>query len=211
VKICGITRLEDALLAEELGVDALGFVFCQASARYISPSDAKTIVAQLPPFIGRVGLFLDAEVAEVEAALHAIPALVPQFHGCETPEYCEGFGRPYLKAIGVGGATESVSKLDSQLLEYSSALAFLIDSNEPGQLGGTGHVFDWRKLDAQLPKPLVLAGGLNADNIEAGTKQVRPYAVDVSSGVESAKGIKDAAALRAFTAAVARADDVHNH
>jgi phosphoribosylanthranilate isomerase len=206
VKICGITRLDDALLAERLGVDALGFVFCPASARYIAPAEARLIADRLPSFITCVGLFLDATVAEIEAALDAIPALVPQFHGRESPADCERYGRPYLKAIGVGGGDQHLAAVTDRLAEYKNASAFLFDSNEPGQLGGTGHVFDWRMLDKNMSRPLILAGGLNVHNVAAAIQQVRPWAVDVSSGVEAARGIKDADALRAFTAAVAEAD-----
>lgn len=206
VKICGITRLDDALLAEQLGVDALGFVFCPASARYITPVEAQLITDRLPSFITCVGLFLDATVAEIEAALDAIPALVPQFHGRESPADCERYGRPYLKAIGVGGGDQRLGEVTDRLAEYKNASAFLFDSNEPGQLGGTGHVFDWCKLDKNMSRPLILAGGLNVHNVAAAIQQVRPWAVDVSSGVEAAKGIKDAEALRAFSAAVDEAD-----
>ena len=202
VKICGITRLDDAMLAEQRGADALGFVFCQASARYISPYDAKNIANQLGPFIVRVGLFLDAPEPDVCTALDAIPELILQFHGRETPSFCESFGRPYIKALGVGAGLPTRATLQ----HYESALAFLFDSNEPGQLGGTGHVFDWQQLDRQPDGRLVLAGGLNADNIEAAIHRVGPYAVDVSSGVELHKGIKDPEAIRCFIDAVQRAD-----
>ena len=206
VKICGITRLDDALLAERLGVDALGFVFCTASARYIAPAEARLIINRLPSFISCVGLFLDATVAEIEMALEAIPVLVPQFHGRESPADCERYDRPYLKAIGVGGGDQRSAEMTDKLAGYKNASAFLFDSNEPGQLGGTGHVFDWRKLDRNMSRPLILAGGLNVHNVAAAIQQVGPWAVDVSSGVEAARGIKDADALRAFTAAVAEAD-----
>jgi len=201
VKICGITRLEDALLSEQLGVDALGFVFCEASKRFIEPAAAKSISNQLAPFIVRVGLFLDATEKEVSTALEMMPGLVPQFHGQETPAFCESFGVPYLKAIGLGGS--ELDKSSEQLLrEYENAQAFLFDSNKPGQLGGTGHVFDWKKLGAKRVKPLILAGGLNAENVAAAIEQTQPYAVDVSSGVEQSKGIKDAAAMRRFVEVV---------
>ena len=198
VKICGITRLEDALVSEQLGADALGFVFCEASKRYITVPKAKAICAKLAPFTTRVGLFLDAPVAEVELALAAIPGLLPQFHGQETPADCERYGVPYLKAIGLGAGMPERETLDA----YENALAFLFDSNEPGQLGGTGHAFDWEKLDGAVGKPTILAGGLNTQNVASAIAQVRPYAVDVSSGVELSKGIKDHQALRTFFGAV---------
>ncbi len=202
VKICGITRLDDALLAAQLGADALGFVFCQASARYISPSVASKIIRQLPPFVTPVGLFLDAGAAEINVALELNPALLPQFHGQESPAECQRYGRPYVKAIGVGSGMPSHASLS----EYESALAFLFDSNEPGKLGGTGHAFNWQQLDQQIGRPVILAGGLNVNNIKAAIAQVRPFAVDVSTGVERAKGIKNPDALRAFMQAVQRAD-----
>jgi len=151
IKICGITRFDDAQLSEQLGVDALGFVFCKASKRFIEPSQAKIISDQIAPFITRVGLFLDADTAEVDQALNALPSMIPQFHGRESAAECERYGVPYLKAIGLGAGMPS----ESELAEYEHAMAFLFDSNEPGQLGGTGHVFDWQKLDQDIGKPLI--------------------------------------------------------
>lgn len=202
VKICGITRLADAKRAVQYGADALGFVFVPASARYIEPRKAREIVSQLPPFVSCVGLFLDAGRKEIDAALAAVPEIVPQFHGRETADECESHGRAYLKAIGVANGMPSRAELD----RFERATGFLLDSNVPGELGGTGHVFDWQQLGMELGKPLVLAGGLNADNVGVAVRKIAPYALDVSSGVESAKGIKDADAIRAFMAAVAAAD-----
>jgi len=198
IKICGITRIEDALLSEQLGVDALGFVFVEASKRFIEPEQAKVISDQVGPFITRVGLFLDASEAQVRHALNTNPGMVPQFHGRETAAECERYGVPYLKAIGLGAGMPSAQALAA----YRHATAFLFDSNEPGQLGGTGHAFDWGRLDQDTGKPLILAGGLNPDNIKAAIEQVKPYAVDVSSGVEVSKGVKDHQALRTFVDAV---------
>ena len=198
VKICGITRTEDALLSEQLGADALGFVFCEASKRFIEPEQAKSISDALAPFIVRVGLFLNASHQEVEHVLQVLPGIVPQFHGQENPDECERYGVPYLKAIGLGAGMPPKEELQA----YKNAQAFLFDSNVPGQLGGTGHAFDWQKLDQDVGKPVILAGGLNADNVFEAIQQVRPYAVDLSSGVESSKGIKDHAALRTFFSAV---------
>lgn len=204
VKICGITRLADARLAVQLGADALGFVFVPASQRFIEPAAAQAIIAELPPFISRVGLFLDADREAIDVALNQMPDLVPQFHGRETAEWCESFGRPYVKAIGVADGLPSRAQFDA----FTRAQGFLLDSQVPGELGGTGHAFDWRALGMDLGKPLILAGGLNADNVGEAVRDVTPYALDVSSGVESAKGIKDADAMRAFMAAVARADSI---
>lgn len=198
IKICGITRGEDAQLCEQLGVEALGFVFCRASKRFIEPTQAKTITDQLAPFITCVGLFLDADTADIEHALTELPGMIPQFHGRESAGECERFGVPYLKAIGLGAGMPSAIAL----AEYKQAQAFLFDSNEPGQLGGTGHVFDWQKLDQSVEKPIILAGGLNPGNVAAAIEQVKPYAVDVSTGVELSKGVKDHQALRTFVDAV---------
>lgn len=202
VKICGITRPEDALVADQLGVDALGFVFVPASSRCITPAHAATLVEQLTPFVSVVGLFLNAQAAEVEHALKYLPAMVPQFHGQESGEFCDSFGRPYIKAIGVGSAMPT----HEELSQFNLASGFLFDSNEPGALGGTGHAFDWTRLESSLEKPLILAGGLNASNVSSAIEQVAPHALDVSSGVESAKGIKNPEAVAQFMRAVAYAD-----
>lgn len=209
VKICGITRLEDALTAEAAGADALGFVFVNKSKRWITPEAAASIAAQVPPFVVRVGLFLDPDEEEVRHALTCLPDLLPQFHGRESAEFCQQFARPYIKALGRGNASGSAD--DTAPNEHATALAHLYDSHEPGQLGGTGHAFDWSSLTSPEERsaaavPLVLAGGLSADNVASAIAAVRPYAVDVSSGVEQEKGIKDAVRIRAFMAAVQRAD-----
>ena len=215
VKICGITRREDARRAVALGADALGFVFVAASARCVSLETARRMVRELPPFVTPVGLFLDAETEEVEAALEAMPDLVPQFHGRESASWCEAFGRPYLKALGVAEGLPTRRALEA----YEGARGFLLDSHAPGALGGTGHAFDWRRLaDGALEaddedgrarvggRALILAGGLDASNAEEAVATLRPYALDVSSGVERAKGVKDEEAMRAFLDAVRRAD-----
>ncbi len=202
IKICGITRLEDALLGESLGADALGFVFVPKSKRYISFADAAAITSHLGPFTTPVGLFLDAPKEEVLQALEAIPDLFLQFHGQESGEFCDSFNRPYIKALGVGLDMPDASELAT----FANASAFLFDSNEPGALGGTGHTFDWTRLEDNLPKPLILAGGLNVSNVGSAAINVAPHAVDVSSGVESSKGIKDLVLMREFIAAVMQAD-----
>lgn len=202
IKVCGITRLDDALHASQLGVDAIGFVFCDASKRAITPPKAAVIAAQIPPFMVRVGLFLNATEQEVQAALTHIPNLVPQFHGTESADWCESFNRPYIKAIGVAEGMPTPEVLAS----YAHSQGFLFDSNAPGQLGGTGHAFDWATLEQSAPQQLILAGGLYPENVESAVRQVRPYAVDVSTGVEQAKGVKDLAKMQAFVSAVRRAD-----
>ncbi len=203
IKMCGITRLEDALCAERLGADAIGFVFCEASKRAISIESAATIAAALAPYIVRVGLFLNAGTDDVTAALKAIPNLIPQFHGTETAEWCERFQRPYVKALGVGNGLPT----HAELAHYRHAQGFLFDSHGPGELGGTGHTFDWAALAESAPARLILAGGLDASNVADAIRQVRPYALDVSSGVEQAKGVKDSARMQAFVDAVRRTDE----
>jgi phosphoribosylanthranilate isomerase len=149
-----------------------------------------------------VGLFLNAPEDEVHGALGQMPNLVPQFHGDETPEYCDSFGRQYIKALGVGSKMPAAS----ELLSFSSASSFLFDSNEPGALGGTGHAFDWTRIERKLPVQLILAGGLDVHNVTDAIRRVAPYAVDVSSGVEVSKGIKHQDSIRKFMRAVAEAD-----
>ncbi len=202
IKVCGITRLADAQCAAELGVDAVGFVFVAASGRHVEPATARKIAARLPPFMVPVGLFLNAEARFVQEVLDAIPSLVPQFHGNEHAEWCEAFKRPYLKAVGVADGLPAYD----QLAAFKGAQAFLLDSHAPGELGGTGHTFDWSVLGVGLPRPLVLAGGLSPANVAGAVHQVRPYAVDVSSGVEQARGVKDHEAMREFVSAVRGAD-----
>lgn len=202
VKICGITRLNDARVAQELGADSLGFVFVPASARFLTPQAAAAIMEHISPFVTCVGLFLNATAEDVRQALLLCPTLLPQFHGQESSQFCDQFDRPYLKAIGVAGGMPS----SDQLASYKHASGFLFDSNEPGQMGGTGHAFDWSMLEQKLAKPMILAGGLNVENITQAIEQVAPHAVDVSSGVESAKGIKSEAEMQAFMLAVSAAD-----
>jgi len=213
IKICGITRREDALAAARAGADAIGFVFVSRSARAIEPAAARRIAAELPPFVTPVGLFMDADEQRVREAIEAWPALVPQFHGKESAACCERYGRRYLKAIGVG--PEGTLPDDRALDAFTGAEGYLFDSHPPGELGGTGKTFDWTALAgfaarAGQTRSLVLAGGLRPDNVEAAVRRVRPWAVDVSSGVESAKGIKDHEAMHAFVAAVAAADGAHD-
>jgi phosphoribosylanthranilate isomerase len=214
VKICGITRLADGLAAARAGADAIGFVFWQGTPRRISATEAHAIRAALPPFVTVVGLFVDPEPDDVRATLAAVPLDVLQFHGREPPELCRVFGRPYLKAVPVAdGATED------GLLEYAArypdAAGLLFDAPPADGLpGGTGRTFDWDALPRSLPRPLVLSGGLGVANVGAAVRRVRPWAVDVSSGVEAigpdgkpAKGIKDPDRIRAFITEVRHADD----
>lgn len=199
-KICGITRIEDALSAVEAGADAIGLVFYAKSPRAVSVQQARAIIAALPPFVTTVGLFVDASRCELGEILDAVPLDLLQFHGDETPAACDGFHRPYIKALRVKPGDD----IAVQVALYKNASGVLLDTYVPGIPGGTGEAFDWSLVPAQLSKPVILAGGLTAENVSQAITQVRPYAVDVSGGVESAKGIKDAAKINAFMQAVRR-------
>ena len=194
VKICGITRVQDGLDAVRLGAHAIGLVFYAPSPRAVAMDQARAIVDALPPFVTAVGLFVNAEAEVVRATLAAVQLQLLQFHGDETPEYCAAFGVPYLKAVRV--------RPEVDLLQYAQqfhgARGLLLDAYVEGVRGGTGATFDWALIPRSLPLPVVLSGGLDADNVGAAVRAVRPWAVDVSSGVESAKGIKDAAKIEAF-------------
>ena len=214
VKICGITRLGDGLAAAAAGADAIGFVLWPGSPRCIAPDVARSIAAALPPFVSVVGLFVDPAPEHVRAMLAAIPLDVLQFHGRELPEFCRMFGRRYVKAVPVGEGDAGVGLLE-YALRYPDASALLFDAPPLGGLpGGTGRTFDWDALPRDLPRPVVLSGGLNAVNVGEAVRRVRPWAVDVSSGVEAigpegepARGIKDPARIRAFIEEVRHADD----
>ena len=201
VKICGITRVEDGITCARLGADAIGLVFYAPSPRHVSVDQARAIMAALPPFVTTVGLFVDAAPTEVHAVLAQLPLDMLQFHGNETPEYCRGFGRSYLKAVRV--------KLGADLVQYASAYpdakGLLLDAHVEGIAGGTGQSFDWSLIPAQLPLPVVLSGGLNSANIAEAIRRVQPAAVDVSSGVEATKGIKDTEKIAAFMQGVRNA------
>ncbi|RFA30893.1 N-(5'-phosphoribosyl)anthranilate isomerase [Alkalilimnicola ehrlichii] len=194
IKICGITRPEDALSAIEFGADALGFVFWKPSSRSIEPAQAVEIVAALPPLASIVGLFVDATAADVERVLKQVPLDLLQFHGDEPPELCSAFARRYIKALPMGGGVDPLA----YARRYADATAFLLDSHALGGSGGTGQAFDWRQAPKALGRPMIVAGGLNAGNVRQAIEQCKPYAVDVSSGVEAAKGIKDPARMAEF-------------
>lgn len=203
VKICGITRIEDALAAVQSGADAIGLVFYPQSPRAVSIEAAREICAALPPFVATVGLFVDAEPAAVHSILRTVPLDLLQFHGAESPQYCAQFARPFLKALRMRDSTD----IAEVRMQYDAARALLLDTYRPGVPGGTGEVFDWERVPPELAGAIVLAGGLNADNVGMAIAQARPYAVDVSGGVESAPGIKDARRIEAFIDAVGRADN----
>jgi len=200
-KICGITRIEDALAAAEAGADAIGLVFYAKSPRAVTAAQARAIVAALPPFVTTVGLFVNASRCELDEILEVVPLDLLQFHGDETPADCEGYHRPWIKALRVrpGDDLEAACKL------YHGARGILLDTFVAGVPGGTGEAFDWSLVPSHLSKPIILAGGLSASNVGEAIAQVRPYAVDVSGGVEAAKGIKDHDKIAAFMAAVAAA------
>lgn len=198
IKICGITRLEDALAAVELGADALGFVFYPPSPRYLGPQDARRIIERLPPFITTVGLFVDAGVPAVHAQATESGVDLVQFHGKETPEECGASPRPWIKAIQARPGLDFARIA----LQYANARALLVDAWHPELPGGTGVSFDWSLLTGPRDFRLVLAGGLDAGNVGAALQQLEPYAVDVSGGVESSKGIKNIAKIREFVAEV---------
>lgn len=194
VKICGITREEDARTAVAAGCDAIGFVFYKPSPRFIDPVQASKIASQLPPFVSVVGLFVDADPSDINHARQLVRLDLLQFHGDETVVECERYGMPYMKAVRV--------KAETNLLQYAElygrAQALLLDTFVEGVPGGTGKAFDWNIIPGSFPKPLVLAGGLTPDNVTEAIRRVQPYAVDVSGGVELNKGIKDAAKIAAF-------------
>ena len=202
IKMCGLTRLEDVEAAVGAGADAIGLVFYPPSPRYVDLATAATLARAVPPFITIVGLFVNADAATVKATLAAVPLHVLQFHGDEDETYCRQFDRPYFKAARVRPGMD--------LLQYAagfpSAQAILLDAFVDGY-GGGGKVFDWSVIPVGLDKPIVLSGGLDAGNVVEAIARVRPAAVDVSSGIERSKGIKDAEKMRAFVAAVRSAPD----
>ena len=193
-KICGITRVEDALVAAEAGADAIGLVFYGKSPRAVSVQQARAIVAALPPFVTTVGLFVNASRCELNEILDAVPLDALQFHGDEQPADCEGFHRRWYKALRVKAGDD----IRAQAARYVGASAILLDTFVAGVPGGTGEIFDWSLIPADLPKPLILAGGLTPGNVHQAIAEVRPFAVDVSGGVELSKGIKDAASVHEF-------------
>ncbi|WP_107866569.1 phosphoribosylanthranilate isomerase [Agitococcus lubricus] len=197
VKICGITRLADALAAIELGADALGFVFYAPSPRAVTIAQAKAIIAALPPFVTTVGLFVDAEVTEVQQTLAEVPLSLLQFHGDEPQNYCQQFAKPWIKALSMQPDVD----IHAKIAAYDQASAILLDAWHPQLKGGTGECFDWRHWP-KSQKPLILAGGLTPENVAEAIHLTQPYAVDVSGGVEASKGIKEFTLLQAFMAGV---------
>ena len=202
VKICGVTRVQDALAAARAGAHAIGLVFYRPSPRFVEPDAAAAIVRALPPFVTAVGLFVDAGEEEVRAISARSGVQLLQFHGAESPEFCAQFDRPYMKALRVRPGVD----LLQYARDFHSAKALLLDAFQEGLYGGTGAVFDWNLIPQALPLPIVLSGGLTPENVVDAIRRVRPAAVDVSSGVEAAKGIKDAQKIGAFIRGVRNED-----
>jgi phosphoribosylanthranilate isomerase len=194
VKICGITRVEDARQAAQLGADAIGLVFCQASPRNVSIEQARSIANALPPFVSRAGLFVDADAEHIDEVLSSVAIDLLQFHGSETADQCNRYNVPYIKAIRMAPGLE----LKDAIAAFPDARGYLLDSYSPMVAGGSGETFDWERVPSGIDSPLILAGGLDTENVGRAIETVRPYAVDVSSGVEQRKGIKDAAKMAAF-------------
>jgi phosphoribosylanthranilate isomerase len=194
VKICGITNIENALEAVHAGADAIGLVFYEKSPRYVSIQKAAEICSALPPFVSTVGLFVNAEGDLVREVVTQVGIDLLQFHGEESPDYCKNFSRPYLKAIRVKPGTDLVQ----YATDYREAKGLLLDAYVPGKPGGTGTTFDWKLIPENLPLPVVLSGGLDSENVKDAIRSVKPWAVDVSSGVEKVPGLKDAIKIREF-------------
>ncbi len=203
VKICGITRQEDALLAVAQGADAIGLVFYPPSPRAVSVEQASEILRILPPFVSVVGLFVNAKRKDIERALAVLPLSLLQFHGDESPEACEQYGKPYIKAVRMREGVD----LHSLASKYEKAAALLLDSFKEGVPGGTGITFDWSAIPQCLSKPIVLAGGLSVNNIAEAIANIRPFAVDVSGGVEAKKGLKSEEKIVAFMSKIADIDE----
>lgn len=202
VKICGVTRVEDALLACELGADAIGMVMTSSSPRGISLERAREIRAALPAFVDAVVLSHGLPADQVGRIIGVVRPDLVQFHGMEDAAFCELFGVRYVKALGMAGDVD----VRAIAAEHANAVGFVLDGHPPGQQGGQGKTFDWTRIPRGFARPILLAGGLNPDNVGAAIRAVRPWAVDLASGVESAPGIKDAGKLRAFFAAVRAVD-----
>ena len=203
VKICGITCLEDAAMAVHLGAQAVGLIFYKGSPRFVRGSQAQAIAKSLPPFISSVALFVDPEVQYVNETIKIVQPDILQFHGEESAEFCEQYDRPYIKAIRVHKSTDLIQSCS----DYSSAKGILLDSFVLGKVGGSGVPFDWSVIPSKLPLPIILAGGLTPENVGKAVQIVRPWAVDVSSGVEISPGKKDFNKMLAFFQGVKNANE----
>jgi len=201
VKFCGITNINDAISASDLGADALGFVFYPKSSRFISPKKASEIIHKLPPFISTVGLFVNQSKLDVEEAIKTCPLNLLQFHGDEDELFCNQFNFPYIKAISMKPDVNLLKCID----DFDSAKALLLDSYSEDTRGGSGMVFDWKSIPLNTPKPFIVAGGLNPNNVESLLELIDLYGVDVSSGIESGKGLKDYQLMKDFILGVKNA------
>ena len=202
IKICGVTRAQDARSSAASGADAIGLVFYAGSSRAVTVDQAIDIVSAVPPFVSVVALFVNEPMANIERVLSAMPIDVIQFHGDESPSFCEQFGRPWVKALRMKAGVD----IAEECRRFSNARGILLDSWQEGVAGGTGKTFDWRLAKKALPLPVVLAGGLDSDNVGGGIRALRPAGVDVSGGVEISPGIKDSGKIEQFIAAVRAAD-----
>jgi phosphoribosylanthranilate isomerase len=202
VKFCGITRAEDARLAAALGVDAIGLVFTRKSQRFVGVSQARAIRRALPLLVTAVALFMDDEPSWIEEVIAVVQPDILQFHGSESAGFAASFARPYFKAIPMGSVNNGIA----YAAQHPDASGVLLDSHASGAMGGSGEAFEWSRVSRNIGRPVVLAGGLDPDNVARAIAAVRPYAVDVSSGIESAPGIKHAAKMRRFVEAVQAAD-----
>ena len=201
VKFCGITNLLDAISAAELGADALGFVYYPKSPRFISPKNAKEIIKKLPPFISMVGLFVNQSKSEVEEVIKDCPLNLLQFHGDENESFCKQYNLPYIKAITMKSDVDLLKCIQ----EYNSAKALLLDTFSKVARGGSGEVFDWKMIPPNTLKPIIVAGGLTPDNVQTLLEVISPYGVDVSSGIEINKGLKDYKLMKKFILGVTNA------
>jgi phosphoribosylanthranilate isomerase len=204
IKCCGMTRHDDVQLAVRLGADAVGFVFTRRSKRFIEPEAAAVLRRALPPFVDAVALLMDDDPAWVAHVIDVFQPDLVQFHGEETDDFCSGFGRRYLKAIAMGEGAAALPKLHA----YPRATGLLLDGHGLGEPGGTGRAFDWSLMPKDFLQPLILAGGLTAENVAGAIALARPWAVDVASGIESSPGVKDAVKMEHFIAAVRRGQGI---
>ena len=202
IKICGVTRFEDASSAADMGVDSLGFMFHRPSSRFIELDQAASIRRKLPPFVTATAVFLDESADWIAQVVEQFRPDCLQFHGSESPEFCGEWGLPYIKAVPMA----SIGDPREYAAAYRQAQGFLLDSNAAGLLGGSGDTFDWSKIPASFEFPLILAGGINAANVAEAIVRVKPWAVDISSGVEVARGVKDSDLIRQLVAEVKRGD-----
>jgi phosphoribosylanthranilate isomerase len=203
VKICGVTRKPDVVAATRAGADAIGFVFYEPSPRYVTPEIARDLVSAVPPFVSATGLFVNPEAEYVNEVLSQVSLDLLQFHGDESPEFCNSFGVRWIKAVRV----RQSSDIESAFRDYGNASGLLVDAWDPDKYGGTGQAFNWSLIPKTRPLPLILAGGLASDNVSRAVAKVRPWAVDVSGGVESSKGIKDDVKITDFINEVHRVDE----